>query len=220
MVDVLNKVIQGADTCAGVDGPTQAHCSAVSEMTCRADRPSGASSRALPDADRSVLERWVRSRSASFRLVLRSRIVLLLGRGLSNAAVARTLDTTTRTVRLWWERYRAAGPEGLRREAPGRGRRPGLSLETVGTIVERTTHPTDGRRPTAREVARTVGTSAASVCRVWASHGIQPAHGRKEMAGGDADHPPAGRDDRAVRCETEAVAGCAGPMADQLLRNL
>ena len=56
------------------------------------------------------------------RLVFRSRIVLLAARGMPSPHVARQLDTSQDTVRLWRRRFAAAGPDALRRDAPGRGR--------------------------------------------------------------------------------------------------
>ena len=175
---------------------------------------------ALPDADRAMLERWARSRSAPFKLVLRSRIVLMVHSGVSMAATAKSLSTTPRTVRLWCRRYGQGGVEALRREAPGRGRRAGLSAETVERIVTLTLSPADGQRPTARVVAAAVGTSPASVCRVWAARGIRPARGKE---GRGAHARPGGHeraDDRAPRCETAGVDGRSGAVAGQLLPSL
>jgi transposase len=171
----------------------------------------------LSDADRLTLERWSRSRSASFRLVLRSRIVLMVRAGVSRAATAKALATTARTVRLWCQRFDEGGTDALRRDAPGRGRRVGLSLETVQAIVDLTLHPAGGERPTARQLARAVGTSPASVCRVWATQGIRPAVARRQAAGGSDRARVARHDDRGARCETNTPAGEADVVADQLL---
>jgi transposase len=73
--------------------------------------------------DRQTLERGARARTASQRTVLRSRVVLLLGEGLSARAVARRLDVSRHTVDLWRNRFESEGCEALLRDRPGRGRK-------------------------------------------------------------------------------------------------
>src|SRR5262245_15467701 len=52
----------------------------------------------LSDAERATLVHWVRSPTTAQRLVLRSRIVLMLARGLSARRVARELGVARNTV--------------------------------------------------------------------------------------------------------------------------
>jgi hypothetical protein len=73
--------------------------------------------------DRATLERWIRAPTTPQRTVLRSRMVLLLGQGLSAREVARRLGVSRHTVDLWRERYLEEGCETLTRDRPGRGRR-------------------------------------------------------------------------------------------------
>jgi transposase len=54
---------------------------------------------------RSALEATVRTATAPFRAVQRARIVLLAAGGESNAAIARRLDCTEDTVRVWRNRF-------------------------------------------------------------------------------------------------------------------
>ena len=77
----------------------------------------------LEASDRDRLERWVRARTAPQRTVLRSRIVLLLGDGLSSREVARRLDVSRHTVDLWRKRYLEEGYASLLTDRPRRGRR-------------------------------------------------------------------------------------------------
>ena len=167
--------------------------SAVTGLRVKPDRRRS-STRLLSEADRLTLERWSHSRSASYRLVLRSRIVLMVRGGRSKASTAKALATTARTVKLWCHRFDEGGADALRRDAPGRGRRPGLSPETIAAIVSLTGNPPDGLRPTARDVARQVGTSPESVCRVWALNGLRPG-ARRMVAGVSAGWGAVGRDD-------------------------
>lgn len=55
--------------------------------------------------ERAELERIVRRHTAGQQLVERARIVLLASDGLSNSAVARTMDVHIDTVRKWRRRW-------------------------------------------------------------------------------------------------------------------
>jgi len=67
----------------------------------------------LTSEQRSELEKLSRRGGASYRLVIRARIVLAAAEGESNAAVARRLSVCVDTVRLWRRRFGAGGIEGL-----------------------------------------------------------------------------------------------------------
>jgi transposase len=73
--------------------------------------------------DRRRLERWLRMPTAPQRLVLRSRIVLMLADGCPAREVSRRLGVSRPTVALWRQRYEQEGPEALTRDRPGRGRK-------------------------------------------------------------------------------------------------
>jgi transposase len=75
------------------------------------------------DTDRPTLEAWIRARTTPQRVVLRSRVVLLLAEGMSAREVARRLGVSRHTVDLWRKRYLAEGCETLTRDRPGRGRK-------------------------------------------------------------------------------------------------
>lgn len=130
---------------------------------------------ALSSNDRRVMMRWARSPTAPFRLVLRSRIVLMAAAGKSPSEIARTLGTTARTVRVWRERFAACGIETLRRDAPGRGRKSALTTIAIDAIVaaaECGTRP-DHRRWTIRSLAAAFGTNPSVVFRVCRARGIR-----------------------------------------------
>ena len=74
-------------------------------------------------AHRASVERATRSPSLPHRIVLRSRIVLLLATGHSARNVARLLDVSRRTVDLWRARFADGGFEALVRDKAGRGRK-------------------------------------------------------------------------------------------------
>jgi transposase len=73
--------------------------------------------------DRKTLERWIRTPTAPQRLVLRSRIVLLLADGCPSRQVARCLGISRPTVALWRQRYESDGITALAGDRPGRGRK-------------------------------------------------------------------------------------------------
>ena len=112
--------------------------------------------------DREVIGRWSRSRTCSVRVVLRSRIVLMLDEHRGVTAVASALGVAPATVRLWRTRFLASGPQGLLREASGRGRKPMLDLATRETL--RTEANVAGVLSVRRR-ARELGVSAATVSR-------------------------------------------------------
>jgi transposase-like protein len=96
------------------------------------------------------------------RVVTRSRIVLLLSENRSVASVAAALGVAPSTVRLWRRRFLESGPQGLQKEAAGRGRKPVLAPAVrealradadVGSIVS------------VRRHARELGVSPATVSR-------------------------------------------------------
>jgi hypothetical protein len=119
---------------------------------------------------RSILEGWVRAHTTPQRLAARSRIVLLAARGLSDRAIAAELGATRRTVRLWKTRFQARGPQALVEDAPGRGRRPTISVSAVREALGRA-----GRaRPPLRQLARELGISATSVHRIAKAHRPEP----------------------------------------------
>ena len=73
--------------------------------------------------DLATLERWVRAGTTPQRVVLRSRIVLLLATGVSSREAARRLGVSRHTVDLWRRRYAGGGCDALTRDKPGRGRK-------------------------------------------------------------------------------------------------
>ena len=115
----------------------------------------------------ALLEGWVKSPSPA-RLKRRSRIILLLASGLSQAAVATQLGVSRRTVAIWRQRFLENGPATLQHDRPGRGRPKGRSADAVAAITAAMAAPPDGQeRWTARALAKHVGVSHSTVLRVW-----------------------------------------------------
>ena len=115
----------------------------------------------------ALLEGWVNS-SSQARLKRRSRIILLLARGLSQAAVAGELGVSRRTVAIWKQHFLEGGAQTLQHDRPGRGRPKGRSADAVAAISAAMANPPDGQeRWTARALAKHVGVSHSTVLRVW-----------------------------------------------------
>jgi DNA-binding transcriptional regulator YiaG len=117
---------------------------------------------ALDSQTRAVLEGWAASRSMDPRIAQRCRIILVLADGLTTSGVARTLRTTRATVRVWHDRFRREGLDGLLRDKPGRGRKPVVD-PLVWRSIDGFAGP--GPVPNTRELADTFGISMATVAR-------------------------------------------------------
>ncbi|MEO3788559.1 helix-turn-helix domain-containing protein, partial [Actinocorallia sp. B10E7] len=87
----------------------------------------------LDDADRAELESMSRRASAPFRLVLRSRIVLLAAAGMANRVIAERLGICEDTARKWRRRYCQQCIEGLA-DAPRPGRPRVFSAAVVAEV--------------------------------------------------------------------------------------
>lgn len=128
------------------------------------------------EEQRKTLESWVRAGTTPQRTVLRARICLLAADGMSNNAIAKTLGTSRPTVILWRNRFIEKGSMGLAEDAGHGTSVKALSAEKVKEIVEATLHtkPADATQWSTRSMARAMGVSNATVCRIWDAHGLQP----------------------------------------------
>jgi transposase len=118
-------------------------------------------------ATTALLEGWVKS-APQARLKRRSRIILLLASGMSQAGVAAQLGVSRRTVAIWRQRFREGGPGALEHDRPGRGRPKGRRADAVAAITTAMANPPAGQeRWTARALAKHVGVSHSTVLRVW-----------------------------------------------------
>jgi transposase len=127
--------------------------------------------------DGEQLRTWLRSSSIPAGLAQRARIVLLAGEGVPNAEIARRVGASRPTVLHWRGRYLEGGLAALHdRPRSGRPRQ-------VDEIEVVTTTLADGGRPperlgvthwSARLLAAELGTSFATVARIWRDWEIQP----------------------------------------------
>jgi transposase len=90
--------------------------------------------RVLTDLERREIERLANARTASARSVERARIIGAAARGQRVPSIARQLDVSAGTVRLWIKRFNADGLEGLV-DAPRSGHPPTYTVEQISEVI-------------------------------------------------------------------------------------
>ena len=128
----------------------------------------------LTAEERTVLERWVRSRTTPQGLAQRSRIVLEAAAGTSNCAIAQRWRLNLHTVGTWRTRFATTRLAGLH-ERPGRGRPRRYPATKVQEVLAQTVRrPEDATHWSARRLARQVGVSHMTVHRIWQAFDLKP----------------------------------------------
>lgn len=127
----------------------------------------------LTPSQQQQLESWAGTRSLPLRQVQRSQIVLLAAAGHQDIEIAEQLRMSRYKVARWRKRFLALGLEGLLRDATRPGRPRTVDRQE---IIRRTTQekPCVATHWSTRSLARSLATSAASVHRVWRTHGLKP----------------------------------------------
>ncbi len=127
----------------------------------------------LTDEEKTELERLIRSKLTSVRLVQRARIVLLAAQGEQNKAIAAQLGIGRVQVGRWRERYGRKRLAGIERDLP-RGAPP--TKVDVARLVALTTQsqPVAATHWSTRTMAAKLGISSASVSRHWRANGLKP----------------------------------------------
>jgi transposase len=130
----------------------------------------------LHDADRTILERWSRGRSAPARLVMRARIVLAAAEGKENKDIAAELKITRGAVARWRDRFAELGVAALEKDAPRGGRPPKARDDLVRRIIKMTTQqkPANATHWSTRTLAKALGTNRSLINRVWRANGLKP----------------------------------------------
>ena len=133
----------------------------------------------LTEAQRQMLDRWVRQNSKEQSLALRVRIVLLSARGLPNQQVAARLGVTGATVGKWRARFIAQGIPGLC-DAPRSGAPHTRTDERVQQVLRTTlqSRPRDATHWSTRTLGKHLSESKTSVHRgvhrMGRAFGLQP----------------------------------------------
>ncbi|MFD3917613.1 IS630 family transposase, partial [Streptomyces sp. NPDC058595] len=129
----------------------------------------------VTDAQRAVLEGWLRRRATAQALVLRSRIVLECAEGHSIMEVSRRLRVVPDTVRTWRRRFIERGLDGLCDDP-----RPGVPRKITDADVERVIVKTLEETPknathwSTRSMAAATGMSQSTVSRIWRALALAP----------------------------------------------
>jgi transposase len=137
---------------------------------------------------RSELEVKRRCRTLPAEDVRRADIILRLADGEPQRSVARSLQCSINTVRLWMERFLAEGLGGLYARHIGRAlpaETPALEARILETT--RQTPPDGSTHWSTRKLAGHLGVSHMRVARVWNKAGLQPHRVRSYMASDDPD---------------------------------
>lgn len=124
--------------------------------------------------ERSVLERWSRSRTVQSRQAQRAQIVLLAAAGKMNKQIAVELEITPNTAGRWRRRFAERRIKGIEKDLPRGGRH--ADTELARRIVEATTRtkPENATHWSTRTLAAHLGVNRGRVQRVWAVAGLQP----------------------------------------------
>ena len=93
--------------------------------------------------------------------------------GFSDRVIAMELSVSAPRVRRWVARFVKLGLRGLEKDAP-RGGRP--RLVSAQRVIELTTQtqPEAATHWSTRTMAKEAGASAATISRIWRSHGLKP----------------------------------------------
>jgi transposase len=119
---------------------------------------------------------------------MRSKIVLSLAAGNSQAHTSRTVGCSVNTVRLWKERFLEDRLGGLYGRHRGRSRsKESVRLEArVLRLAQR--KPVDGSTHwSTRKIAAEVGTNHVRVTRILAKAGLQPHRLRRYLSSNDPE---------------------------------
>jgi len=128
----------------------------------------------VAEADRVMLESWLRAPNTTQGMALRAKVILASAKGEGVRPLARRLGVSPNTVAVWRRRYRSQGLAGLRTLArAGRPRRiTGAKEQAVISATLR--KPKVATHWSARRLAKEVGLSSATVHRIWQKYGLQP----------------------------------------------
>jgi transposase len=132
---------------------------------------------ALRRGDRATLERWVRSRTTSHRIVERAHIVLASAEGMSGSDICTSLAVSRPTVSRWLNRYAAEGIDGLGVDRPRSGRPKVLDATEEAAIIAKTLEeppPDGGTHWSGRLMANVIGVHQTTIARLWKAHGLKP----------------------------------------------
>ena len=129
----------------------------------------------LTDKENAQLEAVVGSARSEVRNIFRAKIILLANKKKTNKEIASIMNTSRQTVSLWRNRFARLRLEGLN-DIKGRGRKRTYDAKKVEEIIKKTltTTPKDATHWSTRAMAKELGVSHMTVCRIWNIHQLKP----------------------------------------------
>jgi transposase len=130
----------------------------------------------LSDDQHLQLERWLAALGTPQQVALRCRIILALANGKAELLIAAENRINRKTVRLWRERFRSQGLQGLWEIASGRGRKATYDSARIKSVIDATlqSKPRASTHWSCRTMAAAQGISKSTVSNIWRSHNIKP----------------------------------------------
>jgi transposase len=134
----------------------------------------------LSAEEKKQLEKNVRSKMTSVRLVERSKIILLAAADIPNYKIAEELDIDVNKVGRWRNRFYERGIQGIEKDLPRGGNHGGKNsadqAKLRSKIIKITTQekPKDGTHWTTRGLAKVLGINHSFINRVWREVGLKP----------------------------------------------
>jgi transposase len=134
------------------------------------------------------LERWLAAAGTPQQVALRCRIIVSLANGKTEVMIATENGINRKTVRLWRERFRSQGLQGLWEIAPGRGRKATYDAARIRRVIDETlqSKPRGSTHWSCRTMAAAQGVSKSTVSNIWRSHNIKPHRTRTFKLSRDA----------------------------------
>jgi transposase len=135
---------------------------------------------ALSAEDRKRLEKNLKSRKTSVRLLDRSRIVLLAAQNIPNYKIASELDIDVNKVGRWRNRFAENGFIGIEKDLPRGANHGGKNSKKQeklrSKIIKMTTQekPKDATHWSTRSLAKELKINHSFVNRVWREVGLKP----------------------------------------------
>ena len=142
----------------------------------------------LSNAERTELERRVRSRRGRAEDARIARVLLLLADGGTYRAVAERVGCSEPFISKWKKRFLEEGLAGLYGRYAGRPATV-LTPQVEARILNWTRkRPTDGSTHwSTRRLGKKLGMHHMMIARIWKKHGIQPHRIERYMASNDAE---------------------------------
>lgn len=142
----------------------------------------------LSEVERKELESRARSQTLPAADVLRAKVILLLGQGLSYSVIQERMDCSAPFVAKWQRRFTESRLEGLYARHWGKtAGEESRRLEARILAATRKAPPDGSTHWSSRKLAKHLGMPHMRVARVWARAGLKPHRFERYMASNDSD---------------------------------